>query len=532
MERGRAPLPGVKVTLEDVRVGARLLADLPAFLRATVTIAEAREVLRARLVGREARFLDLAREIFERPLTPYRALLRHVGCELDDLRELTRREGVEGALGALAGEGVFLRCEEFKGRSPIRRGSLEVHFEPRDLVRPGATVHGISESSGSSGPRTSVPLDLAFIGDHAVDTWLGLAAHDGLDWAHAHWGVSGGTSITNPLEFAKGGSPPRRWFTPIELDHPSVHARHRRATRLLRWAGRFAGTPFPGPIHAPLDDPLPLLHWLRRTLDAGEVPHVWTFASSAVLACAAARDAGIDIAGSRFTMGGEPTTAARRRAVEAAGAVALPRYGATETDILAFACRAPTAPDDMHFLHDRHAVARPFAGGPGLPANALLLTSLLPSAPIVLFNVSLGDVAEIPLAPCDCPMEATGWPMRVREVRSHEKLTAGGIAFLDVDVVRVLEEVLPSRFGGAPLDYQVVEQADPSGRPAVRLRIHPSVGPLDERIVADAFLAALGSGYGGTPLTELLWREGEVLRVERTPPARTDSGKILHLHVA
>ena len=121
---------------------------------------------------------------------------------------------------------------------------------------------------------------------------------------------------------------------------------------------------------------------------------------------------------------------------------------------------------------------------------------------------------------------------RIREVRSHEKLTAGGIAFLDVDVVRVLEEVLPSRFGGAALDYQLIKEADAYGRPAVRLRVHPSVGPLDELAVADAFLAALGSGQGGTPLTELLWREGNVVRVERVPPARTSSGKILHLHVA
>ena len=523
----------MRVSREDVRAGVRLLSDLPRFLRRPFTIAEAREALRARLLARESRFLELAAEIFERPFGPYRELLLHAGCGLGDLRELVRREGIEGALGGLAARGVFLRCEEFKGRCPIRRGSLELHVEPRDLVRPGAVVHGISESSGSRGPRTAVPLDLAFIADHAIDTWLGLAAHDGLAWAHAHWGIPGGTSLTNPLEFAKGGSTPRRWFTPIPIDHAGVAPGHRMAARVLRLGGRLAGKQLPGPTHASLDDPLPLVRWLRQTLDAGETPHVWTFASSAVLACEAARGAGIDIAGARFTMGGEPTTAARRTAVEATGAVALPRYGATETDILAFACREPTAPDDMHFLHDRHALARFPAGREALlPANAILFTSLLPSAPIRLFNVSLGDVAEIVSAPCGCPMETTGWTTRIREVRSYEKLTAGGIAFLDVDVVRVLEEVLPSRFGGAALDYQLIEEADPSGRPVVRLRVHPSVGELDERAVADAFLAALGGGQGGTPLTELLWREGNVLRVERVPPARTSSGKILHLHVA
>jgi hypothetical protein len=522
----------MRISWEDVRAGVRLLTDLPGFLRTPFTIEEASETLRRRLAERESRFLDLAAAIFDRPYRPYRALLDHAGCGPGDLRELVRREGVEDTLAILAAQGVFLRCEEFKGRRPIHRGSLELHVEPADLVRPGAAVHGISESSGSRGPRTAVPIDLAFIRDHAIDTWLGLAAHDGLGWAHAHWGVPGGTSLSNPLEFAKGGSAPRRWFTPIELDHPALSPRYRLASRTLRAGARLAGTWRPGPTYAPLDDPAPLVHWLRQTLDEGRIPHVWTLASLAVLACEAARASGIDIAGARFTMGGEPTTMARRAAVEAVGAVALPRYGATETDILAFACRAPGAPDDMHFLHDRHALAalRP-ESGTGLPAGSLLFTSLLRSAPIVLFNVSLGDVAELDRAACGCPMEATGWPLRIRGVRSHEKLTAGGIAFLDFDVVRVLEEVLPARFGGAPTDYQIVEGADASGRPTVRLRVHPALGPLDETAVADAFLSAVGGGDSGERLSELLWREGGVLQVERIPPARTASGKILHLHV-
>ena len=53
----------------------------------------------------------------------------------------------------------------------------------------------------------------------------------------------------------------------------------------------------------------------------------------------------------------------------------------------------------MHFLHDRHALARFPAGREApLPANALLFTSSSERA-IRLFNVSLGDVAEIVSAP-------------------------------------------------------------------------------------------------------------------------------------
>ena len=105
------------------------------------------------------------------------------------------------------------------------------------------------------------------------------------------------------------------------------------------------------------------------------------------------------------------------------------------------------------------------------------------------------------------------------------------MTWLDVDVIRVLEETLPARFGGEPTDYQLLERSDDeSGRPALRLRVHPRLGSIDDRAVVDAFLDAIGSGDGGERLMGLQWRRGGVLAVEREPPARTGSGKILHLH--
>ena len=128
-------------------------------------------------------------------------------------------------------------------------------------------------------------------------------------------------------------------------------------------------------------------------------------------------------------------------------------------------------------------------------------------------------------------MERLGWRWHLERVRSFEKLTAGGVTLLDVDVIRVLEETLPARFGGEPTDYQLVERSDgETDRPALRLRIHPRVGSIDDRAVIDAFLDAIGGGDGGERLMGLQWRRAGVLAVEREPPARTGSGKILHLH--
>jgi hypothetical protein len=131
---------------------------------------------------------------------------------------------------------------------------------------------------------------------------------------------------------------------------------------------------------------------------------------------------------------------------------------------------------------------------------------------------------------CGCPLEAFSWTTHLETIRSFEKLTAGGIAFLDADVVRVLEHVLPARFGGGPGDYQLVEDETTDGRPCLRLPIHPALGPLDPGEVARVFLEAIGRGAGIERLVGLLWQRADLLRIERRPPIALASGKVLHLH--
>jgi hypothetical protein len=106
--------------------------------------------------------------------------------------------------------------------------------------------------------------------------------------------------------------------------------------------------------------------------------------------------------------------------------------------------------------------------------------------------------------------------------------------FLDTDVIPVLEENLPARFGGGPTDYQLVEDEDEAegGEPRLRLLVHPRLGPLSEAALMEAFLAAIGAGSGAERVMALQWRQGGVLQVERRLPLATASGKILHLHQA
>lgn len=522
-----------RLRADDLRVGLRFFAALPRFLRTPLSLDAMRAIVSERRARRARALIDTVTLACALPGSPYARLFAHAGLDPAGVGPMVRRDGVEGTLATLLAAGVCLTSDEFKGRAPVVRGSLAFTVDPAALVNPRATVHGVSESSGSRGARTPVPIDLAAIRDHAVNTAVSLDAHGGTGWRHAHYGIPGGTSVTNPLEFAKAGHPPVRGYTSVDPASRELHPRYRLGARALRLASLLSGVPLPVPEYAPLDDPAPIVRWLREELDAGRTPHVWTYASSAVRICQAATDSRVDIAGARFTCGGEPTTAARRAAIEATGAFALPRMGTTETDILSYACARHEAPDDMHFFDDRHALIAPDAESVrgGMPADAMVLTSLLPTAPILLVNVCMGDRATVVRGDCGCGLARDGWTVRIRDVRSFEKLTAGGMTLLDADVVRVLDDVLPARYGGRTGDWQVVERHDGAGgRPEVLLVVDPAVGALDDAAVVDAFLEAIGGGDSGERMMQMQWRTGGVVRLVRERPMRTVSGKILHVH--
>jgi hypothetical protein len=104
------------------------------------------------------------------------------------------------------------------------------------------------------------------------------------------------------------------------------------------------------------------------------------------------------------------------------------------------------------------------------------------------------------------------------------------MTFLDLDLVRVLEEMLPGRFGGGPTQYQLEEAEDEAGRPGLRLLVDPALGPLDEGAIAEVFLSAISAGTGIARIMGQVWRGAQVPRVERQPPIALANGKIHQLH--
>jgi hypothetical protein len=519
-------------SLADLRLAVRFLRRVPGHLRRPLTVDHAASMVRERLARREADFLDLVtRTVYADPNSPYRRFLGLAGCERGDLERLVRREGVEGALQVLLRAGVYLTVDEFKGRQAARRGSATVEVDAARLRNPLSAMHVPTQSGGSGGDASPLVYDLASIRDHAANTLLALDAQGGRDWVKAVWGVSTGSAPV-VLRFGSFGSPVARWLVHVDPAGPGLHPRYRWIPDGLRLAALVAGARFPRPEVVPLADPLPIARWMIETRRRGRTPHLYGFASPMVRLAEAALAAGFDLTGTRFTVTGEPVTAARLASLRASGAEASLDYGCAEAGgPVSYGCLRPSAPDDVHFCHDLHALIQPEAdpSHPELPPRALLLTSLRARAPVVLLNVSLGDRAQVTRRRCGCPHEGRGWDRHLDGIRSFEKLTAGGMTFLDVDVAAVLETDLPARFGGGPADYQLLETERADAGPGLVLRVHPRVGPLDEGAVRDALLDAIGTGSGAERVMATYWRAAGLPRIERRPPLVSEKGKFLHV---
>lgn len=523
--------PRLRTLRDEITASARFFPRLPSYLRRPLTSDEAHATLRRRRERRESDFLALARRaIYGQPASPYHALLREAGCEYGDLERLVGRDGIEGALQVLYRSGVYVTVDEFKGRRPAIRGNATIAVNPNLLRNPLAGGHVPGRSSGSRSAGTTVAFDLDFVRTCAVNALLSLEARGGAGWLKADWEVPGVGGTFRMLKLSSFGAPPVRWFSHVD---PDASARYRWSARGMRIAGRLAGARLPAPGHAPLDAPLVIARWMADALRSGDTPYLLTFASSAVRLTEAAWDAGIDLRGAMLLLMGEPTTAARLEVIRRSGADGLPRYGSIETGPIGYGCLAPAGPDDVHVFDDLHALIQPGseAGLHGHPAPAVFVSSIRPTVPFVLLNVSMGDQATVERRWCGCPMEGLGWTTHMRDIRSYEKLTSQGMTFLDTDVIRVLEEVLPRRFGGAPTHYQLVEEESSDGRAILRLLVHPAVGAVDVATVGEAFLEAIAR-VGGERMMSQVWRDAGLFRVERREPLPTSSGKILHLHVA
>jgi hypothetical protein len=100
------------------------------------------------------------------------------------------------------------------------------------------------------------------------------------------------------------------------------------------------------------------------------------------------------------------------------------------------------------------------------------------------------------------------------------------------ELIRVLEEVLPERFGGSPLDYQLAEEEDREGFTRLNLLVSPKVGDVDEKAIIDTVYRQMKESGSGGDMTRNIWGQARLLKVKRMEPVWSSRGKLMPLHLA
>ncbi len=511
----------VYLAFQDRFVHARKL------LRTNVTLADAIASVRSGLVARHEPVLDtIERGIFGFSRSPFRPLLEAAGYDWPRVKTLIAAQGIEETLRHLSRDGVFVSIEEFKGLQEARRGRHVFRFQADDFVNPlvQSGLHASSGGTRSKGIPTMIPIENHLMG--ARHLAIALAAYSLEDAPIVLWmSIDHGATDWAVLALAAMGKTPSHWFTQRRGGPAGLFQLPYRL--LIKAWGAMLGLRLPQPTYAPFGDEARVL---RAIAGYQRACGVFTTASSALRLAIQAKQTGIGLDHVTFLTIGEPLTPAKLQSIQASGARAFSSLGFTEFGRATYGCASPASPDDTHICKDAVAVIqrRRTADRLGGEVDALLFTTLRPDARRILLNVETGDYARLTSRRCGCLLETIGWTEHLEGIRSFEKLTAEGRGFLGTEVIALVEEVLPGRFGGDPTDYQLVEQEDGDGFTRLSVLVHPGLGAVDEAAILHCVERALMSmnDRRGVPV----WKAAETLRVRREAPLMTKAGKLMPLH--
>jgi len=523
-------------TLHTLRMYGRFMVGLPAFLRRRLSLDEAEAAIRAGLDHRNENFLRIARRgIYEYQDSPYRALLQLAGCTYADLEASVMTRGLETTLEALRAEGVYVTFEEYKGHTPLVRRGQTIPTDVHAFDNPLRVADYEAETGGSTGRAARVGTDLDNIWAQAPHMMVIRHMNNLIGAPTAVWkgALPDPVGLEIFLRSVVYDRPPDRWYTPVTDDHRKPPLRFRLANHYVLVVSRLYGVPCPRPEPLPLNQAIVLARWAADALRQHGRCQVVASVSLAVRICLAAREADIDLTGAVFFGGGEPFTPAKRAAIEAVGARHVTVYVSVDAGPMGLPCASPVEENDQHLLEDNLALIQyPRAiDEAGLTVDAFYFTSLRPDSSKLLFNMESDDYGVVEDRACGCPLEALGYRRHLRRIRSFGKLTGEGVTLVGSEMVRVLEEVLPNRFGGGPQDYQLLEEEDERGLTRLVLLVTPSLQIPDDQVLVDAMLEAVGEGSLAGDIAQAYWRQAGTIRVRRQAPRWTSRGKLPSLRV-
>ncbi len=510
---------------------ARFITEMPAFLRHRVTLEAARDTIAARLASREANLLSLLeRAVFSRPTSPYHFLFREAGCDDVEIARLVARDGVDTALAKLYEAGVYLTFDEMKGRAPVVRGGRTLETTAESFANPLVRQVYESRSSGSTGKATSVSSGLNHLYDQTAMMLLGHHANGTMEAPTILYrpGRPCATAVNNVLRHALIGNPVRRWFSPVTSDDSRAALRFRMAEMMTPPLVRICGHRFPKMEVVPFANASVVARAAAEYAKSDGRCLVRCSVSAALTVSLAATENGIDLTGVAFNGAGEPPSAAKVRGISASGARYVTSYAMTEAGILGVGCARGADSTDVHLMRDKVAFLQRdiVPAGQAESVGMFFLTTLLGSGPRILINAATDDFGILEERECGCPLGDLGLHQHLRQIKSVGKLTGRGITLVASDIVHIIEDVLPGRFGGSPQDYQLVEEEDDAGATHLHLLVSPAISLSDESEPARVLLDSLSRGTPGASLQSAMLRSAHAVRVRRQQPKASARGKL------
>ncbi len=514
----------------------RFASGLRGFLKQPLTLEQSRQIIEQRLANREANFLRvLARAVYGNRRSPYLRLLDAVHCELGDIENMVRTDGLEHALKRLCEEGVYITAEEFKGNREVVRGGTRFQVTSDDFDNPFLLrqFEGSTGGSRGAGRRTCFDFDhLAY--DQAVYQLCLLDAYGAIAAPVVLWRPTApGGGPRKVLEYVKMGKVPQRWFSPIRTSDATPSLQSRMATSYTVHMSRLCGADIPSPEYVALEDAVQVARSVGDLTSAYGSCWVNTGVSLAVRICQAARENDVGIEGAVFLVGGEPVTGVKRKEIESSGARVCPRYVFVEAGYAGLGCLHNEEPDEVHLLKDSLALIQRRKEVPhaGVSVDAFLFTTLVPSSPKILLNVETGDYGTVQERSCGCYLDSLGFHDHLSNIRSFEKLTSQGMTFYGSALIDIMEKALPARFGGTSIDYQMLEEEDDAGRTHLHLLVSPDIGRVDEDAIVQTVLSRLSEGEETCRMMAHVWQQARTIQGKRMYPVVTGRGKVLPLHV-
>jgi hypothetical protein len=522
-------------TLEYLEMFARLPFAVRRFARHRLMLPQAEQIVCERMAQRQENFLAVVqRAIYNNPRSPYLKLLQLAGCKFEDIQALVKQNGVEGALCELRGAGVYVTYEEFKGRKAVERGGKTIPVTARDFDNPFARHDFTLQSSGSTGLATMVNQDLDNLAAISPELMVTYAAHNISDVPVMLWGqFLPGPGIRNIFQAAYMGQPIQKWFAPNGWRDSNYWYKYSIATLYILACARMFGLRAPLPQIVRYEHAEIVARYLATMLKQHGRVLVYGAIGRALRICLAAAEHGLDLSGAVLRSGGEPITPAKAAAFARVGARLLPGYTSTETGTIGLGCAHPNGVDDVHLFQDEFAlITYPYSiPAFGTTVPAFNITCLLDTAPKILLNTQLDDYGIVEERNCGCGLEAYGYTTHLREIRSYSKLVGESVTLIGNELLNILEKVLPARFGGRSLDYQLVEQEDEKGLTRVQLVIDPRVQIADEQAVIQVVWNALRDSSAMADAARMVWQQTNTIQIKRAQPTLTASGKVLPLHI-